>query len=903
MRKLGDFGWSIASLIISVPVLGQTLPGDASLDSSSQIVVTAQRKRENLQDVPIAVSAFDQDRLAAQHLDTGPELLLAVPNITAAKGYFGGFNFQIRGVGTQLGTPAADSGVAIHLNNEPLTSSRFFEADLYDVEQVEVLRGPQGTLYGRNATGGVVNILTARPAGSFEGFTTLEGGNYGSFRAKGAVNVPLTDTLALRTAGSYLRRSGFGENTYTGKSVNGRDVYSTRLTLGWKPDPSLTANLMWQHFNEDDDRLRSGAVLCTKDEGPTNVGGSAVTDPIVRGYLSQGCANASLYDNAHQAPNSLGTLFGILPQVFGITHGDTNAGVRTSTNLQDTSSIFNPRYEARNDIVQLSVDWNLGSSLALSSLSSYSYDRVENIGDFFGFIPSVPFGNSLFTPGGIFVDPQIGSFDRLAGITRFTQPSSQLAQELRLQSNFSGPFNFALGANYLRYTSTTTNYIASNVLTLAAQALNGAVPCPLGSTTCVYIDPNPGFGDQGHNNYYNHVPFRLNSEAVFGEAYYNITSDLELTAGARLTHDEKRQVNLPLQLLQHGSGLVIGDPPSVGSEFTEPTGRIGLDLTLHPGWGRSRVYAFYSRGYKAGGPNTPRAATSGLVAGTFEPEFVNSVEIGTKNTFFGGKLTANITAFHYDYSNYQVEEIVSQTEVVQNVAAKIIGAEFESTWRPIPPLQFDISAGYLHTRLGDTSAIDPLNITAGNPDLTLVKNSGGGNCAVPTTALADLLPIIQQSPGAPTVPGVSGNSAALLAACTGAFAALGVTPTAGQKTHIDGNWMPNAPRYTMSVGAEYTARVKNDWQATLRGDFYAQGRSYARIYNTAIDRLESWTNVNASLTFRNDPYGLQVQLFVKNAFDKQPIVNIFLYDTITGLYAQGITNEPRLWGANIIKRF
>src|SRR6185312_15525035 len=189
--------------------------------------------------------------------------------------------------------------------------------------------------------------------------------------------------------------------------------------------------------------------------------------------------------------------------------------------------------------------------------------------------------------------------------------------------------------------------------------------------------------DQGHNNYYNHVPFRLNSEAVFGETYYNITPDLELTAGARLSHDDKRQVNLPLQLLQHGSGLVIGDPASVGSQSTEPTGRIGLSLELHPSWGRSTVYAFYSRGYKAGGPNTPSAATSGLVAGTFEPEFVNSVEIGTKNTFFAGKLTANLTAFHYDYRNYQVEEIVSQTEVVQNVAAKIDGAEFESTWRPI----------------------------------------------------------------------------------------------------------------------------------------------------------------------------------------------------------------------------
>ena len=870
----------------------------------SEIVVTAQRRAEALQDVPIAVSAFTPELLESKRIDTGPELVMDLPNVTAAKSYFGGFNFQIRGVGTPLGTASADSGVGIHLNNVPLTSSRFFEAELFDTSQVEVLRGPQGTLYGRNATGGVVNVKTAMPTDELTGLATVEGATFGTFKAKAMMNVPLGEVFALRLAGSYLRRSGFGENTYNGEDVDGRDLFSTRVTLAFTPNDSLKSSLMWQHFDESDSRLRSGSVLCTKDPGPSSVDGIAVTDSTARGFLSQGCADASLYTSrAHGTPNSLGTLFGILPQLFGVTNGDYNAASTVSPNPHDTQSYFQPTYQARDDIFQLAIDYRVTPTLTLSSLTSYVKDDVDNFSDFFGYIPSAGFNATPLTPGGVFTDPQIGTLTNPAGFTRFTQPSKQYTQELRLQSDFSGAANFAFGANYLHYDTTTTNSIYANTLTLAAEALNGGVPCALGNTSCIYIDPSPGFGTVGHNYYVNETPLTLNSEAAFGEFYYTFMDDLELTVGARYTHDHKDQTNIPVPLLIPGSGLPLGSPTNLISDFKTPTGRIGLDYSLHRASGdKSMLYAFYSRGYKAGGSNSPAATGVGSVKANFDPEYVNAFEIGSKNTFFEGRLTANVTGFYYDYSNYQVSEIVSETQVVQNVNATVAGVELESQWRPTRALQFDLTAGFLQSRIRDSDAIDPLNITNGDPSLTLVKSPAGGNCTAPSTALGSLLAIIQQQPGAPTVAGVSGNPAALLGVCSGAFAGLGIVPGEGESTRLNGHKLPNAPPWTVSLGSQYTWALGNLWTAKLRGDFFAQGASYARIYNTAIDRLNPWQNVNSTLTIA-DSKAWQVQLFVKNLLDKQPIVSTFLYDAVTGAYAQGFTMDPRVYGANVTVRF
>ncbi|MGH6998743.1 MAG: TonB-dependent receptor plug domain-containing protein [Phenylobacterium sp.] len=166
---------SALALVWSTPVWAQSSGGNVI----EELIVTAQKREESVQDVPIAVSAFSEQALKSQGIDGAGNLVQSVPNLTFTRRALR-TNFQIRGVGAQLVSTGGDDGVGIHHNNVPLTSNRLADAEFYDVERVEVLRGPQGTLYGRNATGGVVNIITNKPSDEFDASVTAEFGNFNS---------------------------------------------------------------------------------------------------------------------------------------------------------------------------------------------------------------------------------------------------------------------------------------------------------------------------------------------------------------------------------------------------------------------------------------------------------------------------------------------------------------------------------------------------------------------------------------------------------------------------------------------------------------------------------------------------------------------------------------------------
>jgi outer membrane receptor protein involved in Fe transport len=875
-------------------------PGDEAetTTSSTDIIVTAQRREESAQDVPIAISAFSEKSLAAQRIDGGPELVRGIPNVNFSKGYFAGFNFQIRGVGTQLGTAGGDSGVGLHLNNVPLTVSRFFEAEFFDTERVEVLRGPQGTLYGRNATAGVVNVVTAKPTGDFEGSVTGEIATYNSYKAKGMVNIPLSgDRLALRLAGSYLKRSGFGVNTYTGDNVNGRDLWSTRATLRAEPIDGLEATLMWQHFQEHDNRAATGGMICRKDNGPSSVGGVAVTNPLIRGYLSQGCSDISIYaPDSNQAPNSLGTLWGQIAQNTGLTNGDFYAGKLLSTNLYDVDSTKDPTYDANSNIFTLNIGMQITPSLKVTTISSYLDDSLLTNRDFQGAVPNITFNPTALAPGGVFVDPQLGSFNRFASQSRLTQDSTQFSQEVRVDSSFKGPINFSLGAFYLNYKTVLQNYVFTNMFTYFAQSLNtnvfGQPSCAITSTTCIYIDPNPNPSYPGNNNGHSYFvstsPFKLDSQAIFGEVFFDVTDRLKVTVGGRYTSDTKRQLILPVRLLTLGSGQAPGAIPVAEISNKEPTGRFAIDWKPNLGFtDKTLFYGVVSRGYKAGGLNPP---ASFVLKPPYAPEFVNSIELGTKNTLLNGAMTFNLTGFHYDYKDYQVTEIRNRTQEIQNIDAKVKGLELESTFEPIDNLRFNAAIGYLDSRITKGAFVDPANFTAHDPTLTLVRGTNASTCAVNSAALATYLA---------TNPTAAAFNSSV---CAGLVPGL-VPDLNGKTSDLKGNRLPNAPKYTVSLGAQYTARFGAAWRATLRGDYYWQSHSFARTYNTPGDLLRAYDNVNATLTVDNDDIGVQAQLFVKNLFNTQPVTNTFVLDQIAGVARIGFRTDPRIIGLSLTKRF
>jgi len=895
-------GVSSLAILIAMPALAAETAAADDDNTIGELVVTAQRKEESLQKVPIAVSAFSQDSLEAQKIDGGANLQRAVPNVTFSKGFYSGYNFQIRGIGTKQTSVTGDTSTGVHFNGAPLTENRLFEAEFFDVERVEVLRGPQGTLYGRNATGGVVNVITARPTADFEGEIRGEVGTYDTRKLRAMINVPLMgDVLGLRLAGTTLNRSGYATNLVTGNDVDGRDLYSVRASLGFKPSETFRADLVWQHFQEDDDRLRSGKGLCTRDNGPASVGSTAVTNAVVRGFLSQGCADGSIYAAAATGkPNSLSTLYGLLAYTRGLASGDLYGGTR-SADLSTVESLIDPRYRAKEDVFTLNAAWDVTPGLQLNSLTSYYKGQYNSQQDMNGFQPSAAFNSTALAPGGVINDPQLGASNRIMLYDSNQHPAKQWSQELRLQSDFSGRLNFNLGALYLNYKVTQDFFILSNAFTYAAFAAAGGAPCALNST-CIYIEPSREPTLAGHGNYLSHQPYKLVSKAIFGEVYYQLTDTLKLTGGLRYTDDEKTLYAFPVKLLNPGSGMPPGNPAQYRAEFKEWTGRAGFDwqpdLEMTD---RTLVYAFYSRGYKGGGPNN-----IGQTLGPrpfYDPEFVNAYEIGTKNTLLGGSLLLNASAFYYDYNGYQISKFVNRISTTENIDATIRGLELEAIWEPVRDLRFNGSLGLLKTNIKSGASIDPLNRTQGDPTLSYVKTSAAAGCAVPTAALANLVAIIQQNPGAPTVAGVSGVPTAILGACSGAFASLGVVPTEGKAANLKGNDLPGSPEWTVSLGAQYTWELPNGWNAVVRGDYYRQGASYSRVFNDVADRLKGWDNANISLQLANDEKGLQIEAYVKNLFNDRPITDTFFVDEALGQLQDAFILDPRIIGVSVSKQF
>jgi outer membrane receptor protein involved in Fe transport len=446
-------------------------------------------------------------------------------------------------------------------------------------------------------------------------------------------------------------------------------------------------------------------------------------------------------------------------------------------------------------------------------------------------------------------------------------------------------------------------------------------PNCVGGAPCVSIDPNKDPTRVGHNYYDSYGPYDLTSYAVFGELYWQIADTLKATLGLRYTVDSKEVENHSVTLGTPGAGIggpLPGQPDILKAKFKEPTGRFGVDWQPDLGFtDDTLVYAFYARGYKAGGLNPPFSPGIGVVAvsPTFEPEFIDSFEIGTKNTLLGGAMQLNLTAFHYDYKGYQVSKIINRTSINENIDAKVKGVEFESIWQPIEGLRLNAAIGYLDSEIGEATSIDTFNRTQGVAGLTLVKSSAASNCVVATSAAQTALAISNGQ-----VPGFTPNPFNLLGVCTlasaagagtninntGAIAAgtnaFGGLVSEGVSVNLEGNRLPNAPEWTLSLGAQYTLTM-GDWETTLRGDYYRQTSTFARIYNSPADRIRAWDNVNLTLTIANPDSQLEVGAYVKNATDETAITDFYLTDDSSGLFRNVFYTEPRTYGVFISKRW
>jgi len=991
---------SSAADIVPLQLAQAVNPGRQSVETVT--VTSSKLGGADVQSIPIAITALSQEQLTATQTAGGPDLVKLVPNLTFSKTNFTGYNVQIRGIGTQAISVTTDPAVAVSFNDVPFIRNHFFEQEFFDVSQLEILRGPQGTLYGRNATSGVVNMISAKPTDHWEAQASVDVGNYNNRRLEGMLNIPiLDDKLALRAAGEWTKRDGYAYNEGTQKQIDGRDLWSGRVSLLVHPFQNLTATVVYEHFQEDDDRARSTKQLCARANAPAVVDGPAGPQvPNNRDYLtpdgnlgqpwlSQGCRPASLYSRqSYQTPDIGGAPFMAPFVVFAGLNGyltgnkwtDPYADVTQPRDLRVISSQIDPVYRAKNNTVELNVDYNVTSELTVTSQTAYSDDFLYSTEDYNRFntvdnflqdrqpISDPNFPGTYVGQDHQFCDPQLGCSSRFLAEDRSSETSRQVYQEVRLSSNFEGPLNFVAGGNYLSYRTSEDYYVFSNQFSLIAMtvgnnvfvggtpgvdaphipfdpvganscnpqpaSLAGIGPLLFGGIGCQYIDPNPAdhVNGQGHNYFLSHNPYGLKSWAAFGEAYYQIAPDVKLTGGLRFTDDSKNFPIFPSWTLVAGKGLL--QTGEIDQEWQEVTGRAVVNWTPKLDFtDQTLVYASYAHGYKGGGANPPgviplclptlcvTSPSNQTHPLTFEPEFNNAFELGTKNAALDGALTLNADVFYYKYKNYQISQIVDRTAVNLNFDATVRGAEIETTWSPLPGLKFGFNGGYENATIDSgQSAIDLMDRTAGNTGWLVVKPfpTQTSNCVLPTYVVNEIL---ARAPGAVSTP----------FACIDAYT-FGLDPGAGApytpdpnptdlpgyigfdpasapnngegfSKDVGGNQLPNTPHFNTSISADYSMPLSSDWAGTLHGDFYYQSGSYWRIFDDSeYDKLHGYTNINLALIFTNQD-GWQAMAYVKNVLDTTAITGAFLNSDDSSLTTNVFTTDPRLFGIRITKNW
>jgi outer membrane receptor protein involved in Fe transport len=873
---------SIRPIVAAIAMASISSTAFAQLE---EVIVTAQKRSESAQDVPIAVTAFDAESMTAKQITGFSDIRFTAPNVTVSKGNFSGTNFQIRGIGTTLVATSGDSGVGIHVNEVPITSPRLFETEYFDIQALEVLRGPQGTLYGRNSTGGTVNMATARAdtealSGNIEG----QYGDYDHTKIKGMINIPLGDNFAARFAGLYLKRDGYTDNKFSGNDVDDRDQYSVRASFQWLPTENTTVDLMVSYFDEDSSRTRSQKTTCLNE--PT-------------GLL--GCSPDGLdfdYPNPSAQLTNILASDAVLGPLGIFTLGSNERPVNPN-DLRTVNSEFDPSYESDETMVTLNITHSL-DNYTLAFVGGYQDTSVESEMDYLwqvGLPVTLPALLPLVAPinyAALFSDGQLpisavsgtgtGSIGghvksrngSLEAYDNSKNETDQYSFEARIASEYDGAFNFLVGGFFMHVEQSSQYYVFAN----GFDYLAGVVPATLGADGSGWVAPQ--FKSETGD-------YEIDSTAIFGEVYYDLNDTMKITLGLRYTEDEKEIKDRQLLLNNDAATgdrlfqlLGADEPVAVPSRsdddsWEEFTGRAVFDWAFAED---SMVYASYSRGYKGGGFNPPFDPLEfPNTALTFEPEFVNAFEIGSKNIFLDGTLQANGTVFFYDYEDLQVSKIINRTSFNENTDAEIFGIEAELVWAPDEHWLLNGNFAYLDAEVKDFSSVDTRDPTNGRSDVTLIKDlSNASNCV----ALLDPA----------TFAAIFGPQFSL---CNDLLAA-GAPIVGGIEDDLDGNALQNSPEYSYSIGVQYTFFLPQNHTLDLRVDYYWQDEMYSRMFNKSVDKIDDWDvwNAQATLTSADDTW--YARAFVKNLNDDDNLVGMYLTDPSSGLFTNVFAIEPRTYG-------
>jgi len=637
------------------------LPDQSEL-ALDEIVVTARRRSESLQSTPVAVTALTSDALQARGVQSVDAVSQFVPNLQfdgAAALSGGAYNATIfiRGIGQNDFAIFSEPGVAMYVDGVYLGRSIGGIMDAVDLERVEVLRGPQGTLFGRNTIGGAVNILTRQPTSEFGGEVSVTGGRFDRLDAKGILNLPLSETLLTRWLVASINRDGYAHRLTDGRDLGDKDSLIGRAQALWKASDAVNVSLV-----VDGTRARqNSAPLTLVDVAPAGFPFLNIYNAVVAPTFTDIAAP----NGAHAVNRS-----------FVTGDIDTTWAGGLSVNDLDTKG------------AALTVDWDLGD-LSLKSISAYRELQA------------------LFARDG----------DGTPYMFRETindDDQDQFSQELQLSGlSFSERMNWLLGAYYFHEQATEIGKA-----NLAVGAFDALEALPASRT----FPPGPPARFGGAGNPANigvdvevglFTEVKNQSYALFGQSSFKLSERWSVTGGLRWTRDDKEMQLIHQRL---GSGTYVAPPGTVLEDnWSEITPKIGVELQANRD---AMIYASFANGFKSGGFNGRPLIGSAAELLPYDPEKVNTYELGAKTTWLDGRLVLNAAAFFNQYRDMQLSINATPQNFVRNAGrAESKGAELELVARLARGLDFNFSTGYLDAKYTE---LDPQLATL-NPPLTLGK--------------------------------------------------------------------------------------------------------------------------------------------------------------------------------------
>jgi len=679
-------------------------PPSAGRDDSDlqEIVVTAQKRTENVQEVPIAMQAYSGEALQKAGIGEITDIVKMAPNLNVVVQNALSQHIVIRGVGTNEFFGNAPSSVGTYMDEVTMNSSYMSTLGLFDMERIEVLRGPQNSLFGRNTTGGAVNYISRQPAVGAEdadGDVSLSYGNHNLMEIEAGVSMPLGSKAALRVAGIWHQRDGIWHNLDTDDDEFGdEDRHSFRASLAYEPSEgtNFTLSLHSARSNGEAQPQKMAGALAPL----------STTNTALR--VNDLLAFAGNIDWEHGVLNTVGNAPAVNIENFD----------RLTTRWQDVWNGGSQRADLEVDGGYLKFTHDFGAT-SLTSITSYDkthgFYEEDNTGD----------GNvqGAGTPG-VTHDTLIIDMD---------QEYEQFTQELRLASNDdAAKFRWIAGLYYLKEDAT----LAQDVR-FGANGFPGAHPSAVGITPPALFDVIP-------NPYGNTVSFSIHeledvSYSAYGQIDYRFAEKLNFTLGLRYTHDDKSDPFVyagafvkPVpwdpstfvgeeEILAMSAGLPSciprGNPPFfVHCADTETTredlvndevgGKIGLQYHVN---GDVMLYGSYSRGFKSGKFDLEFLHTNDtpFPQRPLEPETLDVLEFGVKSTLLDNRLIVNAALFYNIWKDQQVFNVgVNGPEFFNLPESKIMGAEVETNWVPADHWLVSLNLGFLDTEITDATGID-----------------------------------------------------------------------------------------------------------------------------------------------------------------------------------------------------